>query len=113
MLTYKQISNEYNIPIRKLNRAVYELKIKGIYIGKEKMFNEQEVEQIIHYRRRISSKYKLYHPRKIKIIQAYFKYGSGTKVAKILNIDRSSVNRAIKEYNNTGEIIVESILNNE
>lgn len=113
MQTYKQISEEYKIPIRVLRRSSAALKLKGVYVGKEKVFDEEEVDKLIRYRNTVTPKYKLHHPRKIRIMQCYFKYGSGRKVAELLNLNRDCVNRVIKEFNQTGEIIVASKLNYE
>lgn len=113
MLTYQEISNHSGISLRSLRSSASKLELKGIYIGKEKVFNDEEVEKLIRYRNSVTSKYKLYDPRKINILECYFKYGSGLKVAKELNIDKTAVQKAIKEFNKTGEIIVASSLNHE
>jgi biotin operon repressor len=113
MMTYDEISEKYKMPIRELRRSASYLKIKGIYVGKTKSFTKEEIELIIRHKVKSSPKYRLYNKRKIAMVQSYFKYGSCTKVAKLLKLDRGAVNKAVKEYQSTGYIIVESKLNYE
>lgn len=109
MLTYKQISEKYSIPLSLIYRRVHVLKLKGYRKGREIKFKEDQIYQIISYLPWSNS--KQFDKRKLKIIEFYEKFGTGNKVARFLNIHRNVVNKAIKEYNETGFVIVESKMN--
>lgn len=106
MATYNQISKKYGIEKKQLYRAVYGLKIKNT----KKDFTAKEIFEIINYKPPGQSN-KKYDRRKITIIEFYEKWGSGRKVAIFLNIERRFVLAAIKEYKETGCLIIESKLN--
>ena len=110
--TYKQISEENSIPITTLTRRVHLLKIKGLFVGREITFTEQQIQEILSYnpRAHFERMDKTNHPRKLAIIEFYLKRKSGRKVAEFMNISRYIVDAAIKEYKTTGTITVESKL---
>lgn len=114
-LTYKQISEKYSIGISVLTRRVHLLKIKGLFKGRTITFSSKQTRQLLDYDptahfKRMSN---INHPRKLAIIEFYEKRKSGRKVAEFMNISRYIVDSAIKEYNTTGFITVESRLNKE
>jgi DNA-binding Lrp family transcriptional regulator len=114
-VTYKQISEKYNIKVTILTRRVHLLKIRGVFKGRTITFNKKQIKQLLDYDptahfKRMSN---VNHPRKLAIIEFYEKRKSGRKVAEFMNISRYIVDAAIKEYNTTGFITVESRLNKE
>lgn len=110
--TYKQISEENNIPTTTLTRRVHLLEIKGLFVGREITFTEQQIQELLSYnpRAHFERMDKRNHPRKLAIIEFYLKRKSGRKVAEFMNISRYIVDAAIKEYKTTGTITVESKL---
>jgi len=109
MLTYKQISQKYSIPLSLIYRRVHVLKLKGFKKGREIKFKEDQIYQILYYQPQTNS--KQFDRRKLAIIEFYEKFGTGNKVSRFLNIHRNVVNQAIREYNETGFVIVESKMN--
>ena len=71
--TYKQISEENSISITTLTRRVHLLKIKGLFVGREITFTEQQIQEILSYnpRAHFERMDKTYHPRKLAIIEFY------------------------------------------
>ena len=114
-MTYKQISEKYNISISVLTRRVHLLKIKGLFKGREITFNKKQITEILSYNPRLyfEKRNNRNHPQKLAIIEFYLKRKSGRKVAEFMNISRYIVDAAIKEYNTTGFITVESKINKE
>lgn len=114
-MTYKQISKKYRINVSVLTRRVHLLKIKGLFRGREITFNKKQITEILNYNPRLhfEKRNNRNHPRKLAIIEFYLKRKSGRKVAEFMNISRYIVDAAIKEYNTTGFITVESRLNKE
>ena len=112
-LTYNQISEKYNIKTSVLTRRVHILKIKGIFVGREVAFNKKQIAEILSYnpRAHFDRRCTKNHPRKLAVIEFYLKRRSGRKVAEFMNISRYIVDAAIKEYNETGFITVESKMN--
>ena len=112
-LTYQQISEKYNIKTSVLTRRVHILKIKGIFVGREVAFNKKQIAEILSYnpRAHFDRRCTKNHPRKLAVIEFYLKRRSGRKVAEFMNISRYIVDAAIKEYNETGFITVESKMN--
>jgi len=110
--TYKQISEENSISITTLTRRVHLLKIKGLFVGREITFTDQQIQELLSYnpRAHFERMDKRNHPRKLAIIEFYLKRKSGRKVAEFMNISRYIVDAAIKEYKTTGTITVESKL---
>lgn len=112
MLSYEQISKEYNIAITELKRSSSSLKIKGLLMGKYKVFTDREVNYLVRNKASVSPKYKLYNKRKLAILEAYFIHKSCNKVSKYLKINRDAVSLVIKEFLYTEHIVVESSINN-
>lgn len=112
-LTYNQISEKYNIKTSVLTRRVHILKIKGIFVGRELAFNKKQIAEILSYnpRAHFDRRCTKNHPRKLAVIEFYLKRRSGRKVAEFMNISRYIVDAAIKEYNETGCIVVASKMN--
>ncbi len=111
MLSYEEISKQYDISIRELKRSASDLKIKGFQLGKYKIFNEREINYLIRNKSSVSPKHKLYNKRKIEILETYFRLKSCNKVSKCLKINRDAVSLVVKEFLHTEHIIVESIIN--
>lgn len=114
-MTYKDIEKKYGISYSILTDRVRFLGIKGRFKDKKVVFNREQVDDIVNYSSRRQNKKTSNdnHSRKFKIIEFYLKGRSGRKVAEFLNMNRKVVYAAIKEYNETGCIIVESKLNNK
>lgn len=112
-MTYKEISVKYNIPVSKLYRIVHTLRLEGKFKKALLDFNKDQVNKIISYKPIIfpENKKVLNHVRKIAIVEFYIKFGGIRKVSRMLNIGRDSVSAAIKEYEQTGCIVVASKLN--
>lgn len=114
-MTYIQISEKYNVKVSLLTRRVHILNIKGIFVGRKITFNKKQITEILNYnpRAHFDRKNAKNHPRKLAIIEFYLKRKSGRKVSEFLNISRYIVDAAIKEYNQTGFVTIESKLNKE
>lgn len=114
-MTYKEISKKYNISISILTRRVHLLSIKGLFKGREISFNKKQVQQILDYNPRLhfEKMCNKNHPRKFRIIEFYLKRRSGRKVAEFLNMSRHIVDATIREFNETGCIVVASKMNKE
>lgn len=111
MLSYEEISEQYNISVRELRRSASDLKIKGFLLGKYKVFNEREINYLIRNKNTASPKHKLYNKRKIEILDTYFRLKSCNKVSKCLKINKDAVSLVVKEFLYTEHIIVESSIN--
>jgi hypothetical protein len=111
-MTYRQITEKHNINYSTISRRVFLLKIKGLYVGREIRFTQEQVDEIVAYnpRAHFERRCKKNHPRKLRIIEFYLKRKSARKVAEFMNISRSIVDEAINEYKETGFIVVESKL---
>lgn len=114
-MTYKQISETYNLPLGTVSRRAHNLKLKGRRVGREKDLNESEVEELlsITFGAHLEKIRKNNHKRKLAIIEFYIRHGEYRKVSKMLNIHINAVSAAINEYNETGFVIVESRMNKE
>lgn len=114
-MTYKEISEKYNVEMSLLTRRVNILKVRGVFKGRNVTFTKGQVEQLLGYDPKAYDKRRsmINHPRKLKIIEFYLKRKSGRKVAEFLNISRPIVDATIREYNKTGFLVVESRLNKE
>lgn len=114
-MNYEEISKKYNIKVSILTRRVHVLKIKGVFKGRKVYFTKNQISQLIEYNPRFHFERgsNINHSRKLSIIEFYNKLKSGRKVAAFLHISRPIVDAAIKEYNETGSITVESRLNKE
>lgn len=112
-MTYKEISTKYNIPISVLYRRAHVLRLEGKFKGVNIDFNKHQVLELVNYVPVIfpESKKVENHVRKIAIIEFYMKFGGVNRVSRMLNIDRGAVGKAIKEYEETGCIVVASKLN--
>jgi transposase len=112
-VNYQEISKKYNIKVSVLTRRVSLLKIKGIFKGRKIYFSDGQINQMLEYDTRHHFKIRdnSNHPRKLAFIEFYLKFKSGRRVATFLNTSRKLVDAAIKEYNETGFITVESKLN--
>jgi transposase len=112
-MNYEEISIKYNIPVTTLYSRVFHLKIKGAFKGRKINFSKKQVEQLLEYKPlEYLDKYRMNNDRrKLKIIEFYLKLRSGRRVTIMLNISRRFVDAAIREYNNTGFVIVESKMN--
>ncbi len=112
-MTYKEISTKYNIPVSALYHRVHVLRIEGKFKGVHLTFTKNQVLQLINYVPVIfpESKKVKNHVRKIAIIEFYLKFGGVNRVSRMLNINRTAVGNAIKEFEETGCIVVASKLN--
>lgn len=79
-------------------------------MGKEVGFTEQQIKDIVVFRRK--NEYKN-HRRKLTIIEMYQKLGSASAVSRTLNINKKSVLSAVNEYLKDGTVTVDSKINNE
>lgn len=109
MRTYKQISQEFGIDLHILTQRVHKLKLEAYKKGRENVYTDEQVWQITNYQSR--QKNKKNDKRKLAIIEFYWKLKTSNKVAEFLNIDRTTVSNTIKEYLNTGFVVVESKIN--
>jgi len=106
-MSYQQISDAYNIPVRILNKRVHNLKIKGVFIGQVKYFTKYDVSKILDHH---PTHFK-YHERKIRIAEYLISGYNGRTIAKILGISVKLCYDCVKEFNSTGCVTVESKLN--
>ena len=113
-MTYKEIEDKYGISYSKLTDRVRFLGIKGRFKNKKMTFNKAQVEEIVNFTTAGSARiaYNRNHPKKFKIIEFYQKRRSARQVAEFLNIDRKYVYATVREYNETGCIVVASKMNN-
>jgi len=112
-MTYKEISVKYNIPVSALYRRAHVLRLEGKFKGVNITFSKKQIKELINYKPVIfpEAKKTENHVRKIAIIEFYLKFGGVNKVSRMLNIPRGAVGKAIKEFEETGCIVVASKLN--
>ena len=111
MRTYKEISLEFGIPIYILTQRAYKLKFKAYKKGMFNVYTDEQVWELVNYESR--QKNKKNHRRKLAVIEFYWKLKTANKVAEFLNLDRTMVSQTIKEYFETGFVIVESKMNEQ
>lgn len=113
LLTTKELLSKFNISYSKLSKLISSNNIRGFWFGRNKKFDENEIElNLRDYNNSVEPFSLQYSTKKIAIIEFYQKYGSIRKVSVILGIHRSVVTRTIREYQNTGSIEVDSKLKN-
>jgi len=107
--TYNQISDYYGVTKSSLQHRVHRLGLKGKTLSDDGtvFFTSKQVEKIVDCYKIIS----VNHPRKIDIIELYQAGRKGRTISSILRMSVKSAYDCIREYNNTGCVIVESKLN--
>jgi len=115
VLTYKEISAKYNIPENTLKARATLFKVKGKFFAPYKYFSQDEIDILVAERKKnpFNGITKKNHRRKLGIIESYLKRGSGREVSRVLNIPLEAVLEAIKEFKNTGCLVVESKMNRQ
>jgi len=106
-VTYKEISQKYDIPERNLLARVYRLCLYGK--GKPKQFTQEQVSQIIACQP-YGVDYKN-DRRKIKLIELYQATGNVKKATRELKMHERIAYEAVKEYKETEMITIESSMN--
>ena len=109
--TYSDISEMVGVTKSGLQHRVHRLGLKGKTLSDDGtiFFNVNQVKKIIDCYKITS----VNHPRKIGVIELYQAGRKGHAIASILRMSIKSSYDCIREYNNTGYIIVESIINNK
>lgn len=112
-MTYKEIEKKYDIKYHDLTDRVGALGIKGKFKSKILHFSKAQVQEILTFapKKKIKKMSRENHVRKLKIIEFYLKLGSARKTADFLNIGWRIIYPAVREYNETGCVTVESKLN--
>lgn len=107
MMNYNEIVETYNISKSALTHRTHNLNIKGKFVGKVKYFTMAQVDRIL---RHSPTQFNL-HERKIVIIEFYNRGMIGREIASILGISVKMTYDAIREYNETGCVVVQSSIN--
>ena len=108
--TYSEISEMTGVTKSGLQHRVHRLGLKGRTLSDDGtvFFTARQVSKIIAcYKIRPEN-----NPRKIDIIELYQQGKKGRAIASILRISVKASYDCIREYNQTGYIIVESLINN-
>ena len=108
--TYSEISEMTGVTKNGLQHRVHRLGLKGRTLSDDGtvFFTARQVSKIIAcYKIRSEN-----NPRKIDIIELYQQGKKGRAIASILRISVKASYDCIREYNQTGYIIVESLINN-
>jgi hypothetical protein len=108
--TYSEISEMTGVTKSGLQHRVHRLGLKGRTLSDDGtvFFTARQVSKIIAcYKIRSEN-----NPRKIDIIELYQQGKKGRAIASILRISVKASYDCIREYNQTGYIIVESLINN-
>ena len=109
-MNYEHIAKKYNLTIPLIYRRVCLLKIKGRIIRKKVYLNQIQVDKIVNYKRPVKDNLK-YNKRKLTIIEWWLRTPNYRKISYILNINRKAVTEAVREFEDTGFIVVESRMN--
>lgn len=113
-MEYEEISLRYDIPVSVLTKRVFILGIKPISRKRKVTFSQEQVQKILEYNPKgfLERWSKKTHPRKIKIVETYLELGVSIRKTSIyLNIHRDIVQKIIKEYKQTGYVVVASKMN--
>jgi len=104
--TYNQIANDYGVSKSAIQHRVHRLGLRGRILTDDGtiFFTSKQVEKIVD----CYTLTKENHPRKIQIIELYQADRIGRTIASILKISTKLTYDCIREYNNTGCVIVES-----
>lgn len=115
LISYQYLYTKYGIEKNKAINIAYRLQIprirKRVKRGVRVYFTEENAQKIIDWRPIQQSSEKKHHRRKITIIEAYIEKPTVKGVARTLRINHESVRAAVKEWEDTGCITVESSLN--
>lgn len=108
-IRYKDVAKKNNVSVRALTKRAHKLGIVGRRIGNDgsMYFTEKQINKILNLKR-IDFKN---HSRKITIIEMYHEGHKGRKIAEVLGISTKLTYICLKEYNQTGHIIVQSKIN--
>ena len=109
-MNYEQIAKKYNLTIPLIYRRVFVLKLKGRIIRKKIYLSQPQIDKIVNYKRPKKDNLKN-NKRKLTIIEWWFRTPSYRKISYILNIPRKLVTEAVREFEDTGFIVVESKMN--
>lgn len=114
-MTYKEISEKYNVTVSTLTGRAFRMKLKPLRYGYNVIFSEEQVKALIEYDpKAYLEKYRKNNDkRKIRIIEFYFKFKTANRTAIFLNLHRDLVGQTIHEYNKLGYIVVASKMNDE
>lgn len=109
--TYQEIADNFGVTKGALAHSVYRLGIKGRTLSDDGTlyFTLKQVAKITDcYSVKAEN-----HPRKLDIIELYHKGYKGRTIAEVLKMSVKLSYDCIREYNQTGFIVVESRLNSK
>ena len=102
----KSVSELTGVTVHALNKRAIKLGLKGKCLGRDstKYYTKFQIERIVSAH---PIRYKN-HWRKLDIIEMYMQNKTGREISEIMNISVKLTYDCIREFNETGCIVVES-----